>query len=267
MSIIYSLSSGDLLVNHTIDEHPQPNNFLMHTHTCAELYHFISGNGIYHIEGNEYPLQSGDILLMRPGESHYIEIKSDTPYERVVISFPIDLFKGIDPENDLLQPLFNRKSGKLNLYKSYEFDGNFHSLLINKILLPVENQQLQIISNLIPLLSEICRIFSGRSTENSEDTPEYRLVRYINKNISSSLNLDILCKKFFMSKQQLCRVFKKSTGTTVWKYITVKRLIKAHKMISEGAKPTKVFSEVGFNDYSTFYRAYVKEFGFPPAHR
>ena len=69
---------------------------------------------------------------------------------------------------------------------------------------------------------------------------------------------------FFISKSQLCRLFKKATGSTLWQYITIKRLTKARLMLREGEKPTKVCFACGFNDYSTFYRAYIKYYGHGP---
>ncbi len=48
-------------------------------------------------------------------------------------------------------------------------------------------------------------------------------------------------------------------------YIVEKRLIYAHKLISENEKPTKIYLDCGYNDYPTFYKAYLKMFGYPPS--
>ena len=37
---------------------------------------FWASKGIYRVEGTPYPLKAGDILIMRPAESHYIDISS-----------------------------------------------------------------------------------------------------------------------------------------------------------------------------------------------
>ena len=68
----------------------------------------------------------------------------------------------------------------------------------------------------------------------------------------------------FISKAQLWRSFKETTGYSPWNYITLKRLIKAKQLIESGEAPTKIFSECGFSDYTTFYRAYKKHFGHSP---
>ena len=84
------------------------------------------------------------------------------------------------------------------------------------------------------------------------------------RHLEDPLSLDELSNFFFLSKSQLCRLFKKATGTTLWHYITVKRLAKAQELISGGAHPTHIYTHCGFNDYSTFYRAYVKTYGIAP---
>ncbi len=265
MEVRYQFAKNGIWINHMLDERPDPAEFRMHAHTVAELFYFISGNGVFHIEGTEYLLRPDDILLMRPRESHYIELKSTAPYERVVISFPLQLFETIDAEGRLTEPFLRRDSGKLNLYKSYEFTGSSTTHYINGILSCSQDDYLGVLSHFLPLLNEIRMIFPDKTEDSVDDTLEYRIIRYINQNIHTELSLEHLCKKFAVSKQYLCSMFKKSTGATVWQYITAKRVITAHQLLAKGAKATSVFSQVGFNDYSSFYRAYVKHFSASPS--
>lgn len=48
------------------------------------------------------------------------------------------------------------------------------------------------------------------------------------------------------------------------KYIHAKRLFYAKQLLDLGKKPTEICYQCGYNDYSTFYRNYVKLFGFAP---
>ncbi len=43
----------------------------------------------------------------------------------------------------------------------------------------------------------------------------------------------------FLSKNQLNRIIKKATNTTVWSYITAKRLIYANELLYQGTPPLK----------------------------
>lgn len=237
----------------------------MHTHSKAELYCFMGGGGVFHIEGTEYALEPGDVLIMAPGESHYIEVDCCQPYDRWGIHFEKELFQSIDPQGLLMKPFVERKPGTLNLYKSYEFKGGSRHYW-DAMAVSEGDPRLNVLTGMLGLMNEIYSIYLSRDTEahTAGNTVEYRIIRYLNKNLSANISLDDICRKFFISKSQLCRLFKKATGTTIWQYITIKRLNQARLLLREGEKPTKVCFECGFNDYSAFYRAYVKHYGHGP---
>ena len=60
-----------------VDEKPEPSDFKYHTHLMCEIYYFIEGDAIFHVEGAQYRLKPGDILVMRPTEAHYVEMLSN----------------------------------------------------------------------------------------------------------------------------------------------------------------------------------------------
>ena len=247
------------------DINPEPSNFKAHTHERYELYGFLEGIGTYKIEGTQYTLEKGDILIMRPAESHYIDLNGSYPYTRFVINFPIDIFDSIDESRFLVSAYTERTNGQFNLYRSTDFKSSSYEFYFRNMLLPSENRRMQLISNLIPLLNEISTAFKEKRDGTVSETNEYKIVSYINRNLFKQITLDDICREFFISKPQLCRSFKAATGSTVWNYITAKRLVTKKNMIQSGQSPTKVFSECGFSDYSSFYRAYIKKHGVSPA--
>ena len=113
MGSVNDFVNGNLKGSHHITEHPNPSDFKMHTHDTYELYYFIGGSGIYRVEGTPYPLQKGDILIMRPTEAHYIDITDNKPYTRLSVNFKTGLLCGIDPSGKLLAPLTIAKSAPL----------------------------------------------------------------------------------------------------------------------------------------------------------
>ena len=245
------------------DIRPDRSRFQMHTHQNIEVYCFLKGRGVFHIEGSEYPLESGDVLIMQPAESHYIDIDCSLPYERIVLNFSPDYLTVLDPVGYLLLPFTQRPGGKLNIYKSSEFPGGSLSLW-QAMMSPIGDPHVNLLSGLLPLLNQICLLWQQRREDPQPDTPAYRIIRHVNAHLEEPLSLDELSTRFYLSKSQLCRLFKKATGTTIWHYITVKRLAKAQELIAGGAHPTHIYTRCGFNDYSTFYRAYVQYFGCCP---
>lgn len=239
----------------------------MHTHLTHELYCFVSGRAVYKIEGTRYPLHPGDILIMRAAESHSVEIDPSEPYERFSLNFSPEIIHKIDPEEKLLRPFYDRPLGKQNLFSASDFSSPLASLLAEGLMEKTENPRIQIISMLIPLLNELCISFETKSQDSdgvSTNALGKRIIDYVNRHLSDDLSLDQICARYYISKPQLCRIFKASTGSTVWEYVTVKRLMMAQQMLSAGTPPTKAAIACGFNDYSVFYRAYRRKFGTSP---
>ncbi len=260
----FAFNSDILSVHLTQDKTPNKNDFRLHTHDKCEIYSFLGGKGCFKIEGSSYNLHRGDILIMRPGEAHFIDIDPSLPYTRLAVHFDSEIFSAIDRDNQLLLPFTKRKNGILNLYTSSNFQNTNYSLYLNNIFLKTENQEMQIISNLLPFLNELKTAFDARETGEHSNSLMQRILDYINSRLTENISLEIICEEFFISKPHLCRIFRQATGSTVWEYVTAKRLLLAKELIAGGASPTKIYTECGFGDYSAFYRAYKKRFGISP---
>ncbi len=266
-------SDGEIYLHHSYNENPRnlinsgEANYGMHAHENFELYCFLRGDCSYIVEGNEYKLRPGNIMIMRPAEVHCLKVEGNTGYERIALNFPQRIIEGLDPKKILLEPYYNRPLGKFNQYDS----GEFSKYLIRMVSLEEGSssyeQRLAIITNILPLLSEIREAFQIKIAEGSSrlnDSSGSEIIDYINRNLAGDLSLETLADIFFISKSQLNRRFKRLTGATVGEYVTAKRLLCAREMIFSGAPAARTSRECGFNDYSTFYRAYRKKFGVSP---
>ncbi len=250
---------------HFYDAKPNPTDFKSHTHTQCELYYFISGKGKFHVEGSEYPLSSGDILIMRSTESHYVEIDPRYPYERIAVHFEEEILHDIDPDHKLLSVFYDREAGKENLFTADDFQTDNFKLYLRNMTYTSRDQRLQILTGLLPLLNELYNASLNRSDGSTPpESNAYRIIRYVNEHLYEELSLDTICKEFYISKPQLCRIFKRATGSTVWEYVTVKRLVAAQQLIRSGFSIAEAARKCGFGDYTAFYRAYRKQFGETP---
>lgn len=265
MQKYFSYRDEALEIVYSRDEKPEPANFSMHTHETYELYYFEGGSGIYRVEGTPYPLEPGDILIMRPAEAHCIDITGERVYTRFSVNFTPDILAGADPELKLLTPFNNREPGFFNRYRAESFADGAYFELIKNLTADCTDRRLQTVTNLLPLLNEIYKAFVRGETEVLVKSLDSRIIRHINRHISESLTLDEICESFYISKSYLCRSFKNATGSTVGEYITVKRLVNARRLILSGTPPTKAYLQCGFKDYSAFYRAYKKKYGVAPS--
>ena len=244
-------------------------DFSYHYHDFHKIIVFISGKVTYHIEGKAYHLKPRDILLVSQGAIHKPEIDPSVPYERYIFWVRDDL--SCQELNTCFQKANDRS---FNLVRA---DSALQERL--KDLLPEIEQTLQNTHFGDPVLRDalftqfmiyINRIFLRTSSSPdkkaySSDTQVEQLLKYINRNLSENLSIDQLAERFFFSKYHMMRKFKNETGYTIHNYITSKRLLMARSLISQGIPVMKAAQASGFRDYTTFVRAYKKQFGKAPS--
>ena len=245
-------------------------DFSYHYHDFHKIIVFISGKVTYHIEGKAYHLKPRDILLVSQGAIHKPEIDPSVPSERYIFWIRDDL--SCQELNTCFQKANDRS---FNLVRA---DSALQERL--KDLLPEIEQTLQNKHFGDPVLRDalftqfmiyINRIFLRTSSSPdkkaySSDTQVEQLLKYINRNLSENLSIDQLAERFFFSKYHMMRKFKNETGYTIHNYITSKRLLMARSLISQGIPVMKAALASGFRDYTTFVRAYKKQFGKAPSY-
>ena len=257
----------DFRLFHIIDQTKK--DFSYHYHDFHKIIVFISGKVTYHIEGKAYHLKPRDILLVSQGAIPKPEIDPSVPYERYIFWIRDDL--SCQELNTCFQKANDRS---FNLVRA---DSALQERL--KDLLPEIEQTLQnkhfgdtVLRNALftQFMIYINRIFLRTSSSPdkktySSDTQVEQLLKYINRNLSENLSIDQLANRFFFSKYHMMRKFKNETGYTIHNYITSKRLLMARSLISQGMPVMKAAQASGFHDYTTFVRAYKKQFGKAPS--
>ena len=225
------------------------------------IFLLLSGEIEYRVEGSIYPMQAGDLVLMKKGEVHIPTILSATPYERMHVNFDIqEILPAIGRDFSLFS---SRPLGKLNYFPAALFRDNRWKEYIDKICMAKDDATR--LCYLLPLLQDLEeKKEQARQAPTTRCDPAAPILQFVNDNLVDEMNLDVICNRFFVSKAHLNRIFRRSTGTTAWAYITMKRLLLAREKIEKGEPPTRVYTQCGYHDYATFFRAYKKQFGVAP---
>lgn len=91
-----------------------------------------------------------------------------------------------------------------------------------------------------------------------------RVVDYLGAHFREALSLDALAERFYVSKYHLSHQFSSGVGTSVYRYILLKRLQHAKELLSQGISPGEACRESGFQDYANFYRSFRTVYGISP---
>lgn len=263
--ILWEHNFPDFYCNHTVDRLPGRRNS-MHTHTELEIYYFISGNCTYVIEGTSYALKPHDIVFKRPLEAHMLVNNSrEVPYERMGFTIPIDLFHSLDPENTLFSDMMTRPLGTRNRFTDNDFG---HTLCTELMEHMARNgatmERTEILGSLLFIVSEAAHVLQNNTAVKRSANIGTQLIDYVNEYLLTNISLDNISNTFFLSKSQINRIFKAHTGSTVVRYLTTKRLLTARDRIRSGVSASEACFACGYNDYSVFYRAYIRQFGISP---
>lgn len=240
--------------------------FKLHNHDDYEIYMFIEGDSNYVVEGRSYSLRPYDMIVIRRHEMHRVYHRSNALYSRFVIMVKPEFFKEQDccdyergfkdaytGEGNKITADVVRSSGLYDAYmRLKKYSNDFTE--------PDDPVVRSIIVEILYLIDKVT-LFANDDSSNKQLT---KVINYINSHYTEDLSLEDIASRFFISKYHLCHVFKETTGLTIHSYITRKRITRVRELVAEGLNITNAVINAGFNNYSSFYRAYVKVFGVSP---
>lgn len=245
-----------------------------HYHEFCKLLLLVSGQGSYFVDGKRYLLSPGDIVLIGSRSVHKPELSEGAVYERIIIYVsPEYLQKMSTPDCDLLS-LFSGEKGHVLRLKEQRRKALF--ALATKMEQDLESASFgrTVLSqvDLLQLLVELGRCMESSPTNLPQPSvPKNRrvleIMEYLDQNLAEEVNIDHLAERFFISKYYMMRLFHKETGTTIYAYLTQRRLLKARELMDSGMRAMESCYACGFHSYSSFTRAYGKYFGTTPTGR
>jgi len=267
----FSYEVNNFSLSHTYTE--SPINIDTHIHNCYELYYYISGDLTYHIEGQSYKLNKNDLIITNTRELHRIVFDSKEPYEREFIWFKPEYISAFQTEEyNILSFIQKRKLGYFNKISARDMIENGIDKLWQQITKYAHEKSpessIMIKAIFIQMLIKINNIFfknkNAIMTSFEYDEKIIGILKYINENLEKKITLDLLESEFHISKYYLCHLFKTNTGFTVIEYIIYKRIMRAEELLLSGMPIIDISSQVGFGDYTNFYKSFKKIVGVSP---
>lgn len=247
----------DLVLSHLLDKADLGENkrYADHVHSFFELSLLVQGKVTYHIENESREVKPGEFVLILPGKYHYLEVDSKEDYERYVIYFPTDWVdeslkkRVIDlgsflPFNPYISNIIKHVDAAMNIFEGKDFYLLCKCKMIEVLLFLINRKE--------------------RLNFQSEDDLLQNTLNYIYVHIRECPSIQKIAKDLNYSPSYLQNEFKKKMKCPLMKYYNAKKIFIAQSMLRKGLKPHQVAKELGYANYSTFYRSYVKTLGFSP---
>ena len=238
-----------------------------HSHDFYEIYFFISGDASLYIEEYAYRMKPGDVVIIPPGRMHRAFFhNTEAYYERMFIYISRSALRDMGSKDfpllDIIEACIQRAKFCHALSdRDFSACRNTISEIISDAVGAPPHQRLINRCKLTILMTRLCKLFGEARDEQSSRSSKRvaDVIAYINERIGQDLSLDEVSCHFYISKYHLIREFKNYTNRSVYQYIVAKRIIQAKLLIQSGLKPTDVYLQCGFREYSSFYKAFKKE--------
>ena len=239
-----------------------------HEHDSYEIFRVVQGHFYCTVEGQEYSLSPGDIIFILPGERHVSVSRANGAYSRQLLQLNREYLTEKFP--DALDTFDSKLAGNRScipagLASKYALDALFSQIHEYAASDKSESELMLLLCSLalVTKIGEILK-YEYSSDELLLKKNIKKITDYINENATASINLDDIANYLYLDKSYVCRLFKRETGLTLNTYINMIRIAMAKKMIIDGALPRDAYTRCGYNDYSTFYRAFRRYVGESP---
>lgn len=241
-----------------------------HKHEYYQAFYVISGSLIHHTDAGTAELSAGDVFILPPNLPHYIEAEPGK-VDFYALSFMPTFLRGLQESNrlvfDFLRYLTDAAPETIHLKLPLsDEDIIFTEALFKRTLDEFQSSRTGkdavVKSCVTVLLSLFARLYFEEQAESLTPGENRQAVlyciEYIKSHFNEAISLSEMARHSAMSKSCFCKLFSSITGTSFKQYLNTCRINHAAQLLKSGEKVNDVSALCGYEDFSTFYRNFVK---------
>ena len=249
-----------------------------HAHDYYECYLFIEGDITMEIflgkdKSEKVKMYPGDLMIMPPGIKHHAIMDDPSKsYQRLVFWISRDCCNSLLKESVDYMYLM-QKAEAFHQYIYHLVPAQFH-LVESKFFRLLEEISSErygsaaarhlCLCDLILTINRTIYDEEHKAGGSDELSLFQNILSYVESNLQEPLSLDDISGKFFVNKYYVAHLFKDTLGISLHQYIIKKRLDACRSAIVGGEGISAAYEKFGFRDYSSFFKAFRKEYGMSP---
>ena len=253
-----------------------------HCHDFVELVVIMKGRGRFYINGQEYQVKEGNVILLNPGTWHYSLPEQGTARGQTecYMAFTDVEYKNC-PKGFL--PMFHDYQMIVELPEALKKDMFY---LCNAIAREANScatgRYFMMKAYLIQVL---CLLERFQEQERKMDKAQMkervsgcefksinkkyvvqRIMDYMENHYQEKISLDRIAANMYLSSYYISKIFKSETGDTPINFLISLRMKKARELLDEAqdASIQEVAAAVGYEDAYHFSKLFKKYFGLSP---
>jgi len=241
-----------------------------HDHDYYELFYIARGGITHRINGTDLPLSAGDLVFIRPFDTH--TFLDGEGCRLLNLAFSTQVLE------ELLRYLGQDESGNAALsgpmppqavVPPVERDMLERRLYALTAIAPAQTKSLRLNSRLLvaDVLTRYILDDDDQTVERNSkpSSPFERLLAEMAEPEQFTQGIERLKRLSPYSYEHLCRLFRSTLGVTPTDWINERKLIYAANLLVHTDYPVvEIAAQAGFEHLGYFYRLFKKRFGTPP---
>lgn len=245
---------------------------LPHSHSFYELILCSSCQNVHYLMGSQrYRLQKGDVLLIPPGVSHcpLFPEMMQRPYERIVVWINAELLQQVHQRPEMAHDRERWNSHYLLRTGGTRWE-NAIAEAFQRGCSESEKRypgwEAALYGNTTMLIALLNRAMQmDREPPVSEqDGLLDALLGYVEDHLREKISISSAARHLLVSESTVTHLCSRQLGISFYQYVIKQRLAVSKQLMQEGKALGQIWEIAGFADYSTFYRAFRKEYGISP---
>lgn len=206
------------------------------------VHYCISGCGLVTKNHESYKVSSGQIFIIRPGET--VNYTADTldPWDYVWFSFECsfpEIIENLPVVADIHSDIF---------------------IAIKEALAEKECNSLFVAAKIYELLYELARSELPSKIDYPKNVKLYIQLKY-----ADEISVEQIAHSLNINRRYMSRIFKERYGKTVMEYLVDYRLKKASERLLSGASVSDVAKHCGYRDVFNFSKMFKRKYGVSPS--